>query len=133
MAKNHTLKDYERLKSRKLITQLFEQGAHSFAYPLKLVYRIEAEAELNQADWLLKFAVSIPKKKVKSAVDRNLLKRRIREAYRLNKNTLQSCLADNNLKLNLMFVYLESEIKNYAVIENAVKQHLDEICHIITD
>ncbi len=130
MTQANTLKSYERLKSLKLISRLFNEGDKQFIYPYRIAYLIEKRA---QDEWPVKFAVSVPKKKIRSAVKRNLLKRRTREAYRMHKHQLQELVLQSDLKIALMFVYIDSDIKKYSVIEKAVKRHLNAISQLLTD
>ncbi len=78
-----------------------------------------------------KAAFSVPKRIFKRAVKRNLLKRRMREAYRLNKLPLYEFLTINNIKISLLFVYLAKDIKSFGEIEDnmldIVKQLKDKI------
>ena len=72
-------------------------------------------------------AVSVPKRLFKRAVDRNLLKRRIREAYRLNKRELFEYVNGNDLKLILLVQYQHRELTNYHVIEEALVKGLKKL------
>jgi len=121
MAKTYTLQKHERLKSKKLLDSLFAEGHKGFAYPLRLLYSID---ECPEGEWPLLFSVTVPKKKIKSAVTRNLVKRRIREAYRLNKIELQESLQESDYRLSLMLIYIEREPKSYDQLDKAVKKLL---------
>lgn len=124
------LKDFrfpkkERIKSKKVITSLFQEGLSQFVYPFKLVYLVETTKD--QDEDTIQFAVSIPKRKIRSAVKRNLLKRRTREAYRQNKHFLNKGVPFENHKIYLMFVYVDAEIKKYDIIEKSIIKHLKKL------
>lgn len=118
-----TLRKQDKLKSRKLIEKLFDSGDSSFVYPIKLMY-----LDLPVLDSKLKMAVTVPKRQFKRAVDRNKLKRKIREAYRQHKPTLEHQLSNhpNHHHLILMFIYVGKGIEEYSVIEKAVKKLLSK-------
>ena len=82
LSMNKSYPQSEKLKSQKLIEQLFVEGQSVSAYPLRIVY-----LKANHDDGvLLKVGVSVSKRNFKKAVDRNQIKRLLREAYRLNKS-----------------------------------------------
>ena len=85
---NNTLGKTERLKSRKLIKKLFEEGISIKNYPFRLVYIATKTPPI-------KSSFSVPKRNFKKAVDRNRIKRLIKEAYRLEKKNLFKTLSFN--------------------------------------
>jgi ribonuclease P protein component len=111
-----TLHKEERLCSQKLIEELFNSGDSFLSYPLKVVF---LKTELPQTfPVLASFTVS--KRNFKRAVKRNLLKRRIREAYRLNKPAFYQEIAEKELQLAIMFVYIGKDIAEFPVIEKGM-------------
>lgn len=71
----------EKLTGKKKIEELFQNGSSIFLHPFLLKFNSTDEA-------VHRILIAVPKKKIKRAVDRNLIKRRIREAYRLNKHVV---------------------------------------------
>lgn len=92
----------EKLKSKKLIEQLFLKGNQVKKFPLKLVYLPLDSPE----DTTCKSAFSVPKKLVKTAVGRNRIKRLMRESFRKNKYLVES---SDGSKFAFMFIYLSRE------------------------
>lgn len=100
---------------------LFEQGHSSIAFPLRAVYRLHEPGKESPAQFL----ITIPKKKIRHAVDRVLLRRRTREAYRLwRRNLLYPTLLQTGQGADIAFIYLDKEPADYALIEERMKQLL---------
>ncbi len=107
----------ERLKSKRLIDELFANGKSSEAFPLAMVYReVFFEDEVP-----IKVGFSVSKKRIYKAVDRNKVKRRMREAYRTNKERF---IPDLEGKYALMLICITSEIPRYKAVEESVKKLL---------
>lgn len=118
-----TLKKEEKIRNVKQIEYLFSHGQSFVSYPLRVVF-VEQEGVTSSQ---VSIFVSVPKKKLKSAVDRNRIKRLIREAYRLNKYTLDRSFLKENQTLAIAFVYLKNEMSDYETIEKSVRKALKEI------
>src|SRR5690606_13936839 len=112
---NLSLGKNKKLKSRKAIERLFTEGKQLKIYPLKAIYFVEPNEPFG-----VQIAVSVPKRLFKKAVDRNLLKRRMREAFRLNQTMLPP-----DFHLEIMFIYTSPEIQNYQSIEKSMITLLD--------
>src|SRR5690606_3410709 len=110
-----TFNQKEKLKSQKLIELLFAEGQSVMAYPLRLVYLNMSSSE----DVLIKAGVSVSKRQFKKAVDRNRIKRLLREAYRLNKHRYF-----NNITTPyaFMILYIGKEKPTLPEIETKMNQ-----------
>jgi ribonuclease P protein component len=120
----YTFHKEERLCSRKLIGTMFESGQSFLTYPLKVVYYTP---ETLDGDTSVQVAFTVPKKNFKRAVKRNLLKRRIREAYRLQKHKLHEYLSTTGQQVAIMFIYVGKEPLAYRKIEGSVKKAVNRL------
>lgn len=112
-----SLKKREILRSKKSIKELFDNGSSFFLYPFKVQYITNPDSKNNQV------LFSVSKRNFKKAVDRNLLRRRMREAYRLHKSIL---VADDkeSLSISIALIYISKFKLPYEEIENKLKQVL---------
>ncbi len=106
----------ERLCSKKIIDKLFEKGSDKtnsvFCYPFRVVY-LQDPAQENALPQIL---ISVSKRTFKHAVDRNLIKRRIKEAYRLNKEKLHQNF-ETKPPTYIAFLYIAKEKMDFKEIE----------------
>lgn len=109
----------ERLKSRSTIDSLFLQNKHLRIYPFKLVW-ISTDFDRPHVE----VGVSVSKRIFKTAVKRNLIKRRMRECYRLNKMLLYKIIENRNIKISFMIIYVGNDIVCYNEFNTKIKQLL---------
>ena len=122
----NTFKKAERLNSRTLIEKLFAGGNKSIpAFPVRVVFMPVDNETLPTASIL----ISVPKKRFKRAVKRNLVKRQVREAYRKNKHILTDALEANNMKMVLGFIWLDNSIRPTDEVETKIVKLL----HLIAE
>jgi len=112
----------ERLKNKVEIESLFSEGNRFFEYPFNVIWKVD-----YNSDTLLKIAVSVPKKKIPNATERNKIKRLVREAFRKNKTIIQQALESKNVKLHLMLVYSQSNIKSISEIKDKISVTLQRL------
>lgn len=121
-----TFSKAEKLKSKKVIESLFKKGKVINAYPIKLIYLPKTSIENSR----INTGVSVPKRNLKLAVQRNLIKRRMREAYRLNNQALKLQLKKQDKGLDMMFLYSSKQILSYKEIEEKIKVILTRLTEL---
>ena len=100
---------------------MFAKGQSFVAFPLRVVYLPVEEEALAPVSIL----VSVPKKKFRRAVKRNLIKRQVREAYRVRKYDLIDPLVEKDKRMLVAFLYLDKEIHPFADMEKAMTKALN--------
>ena len=121
MATNYSLGKKEHLKSNLSIQDLLKTGQTVSAYPLKIYWKISSD---NHQKSPVRVAFSVPKRKFKRAVDRNLVKRRIRESYRLNKYILINPLLDKKLNVIMVILFLSDEFISFDSMDALIRKLL---------
>ncbi|MCY7423158.1 MAG: ribonuclease P protein component [Chitinophagaceae bacterium] len=127
--KTFTFNKQERLKSRKLIEQLFSDGQGFSIFPLKVLY---AFTQLS-TEGPLQASVSVSSRNFKKAVDRNRIKRQLREVYRLQRGDLSQQIAEVNKQLALFFIYTGKELPGYNDLLGKMKKTLSRLQDIVAN
>ncbi len=118
-----SIKKNERLKSRKSINLLFSESKQIKKFPIKLLW---TEQKLNTTT-NLQITFSVPKRKFKLAVDRNRIKRQMKEAYRLNCKELKTTLDERNYQIICMIIFIDKYKPTYKALEIAIQKALTQL------
>jgi ribonuclease P protein component len=122
--KKYLFRKEERLCSLKLIEQLYEQGSSFSFYPFRLIF-LTSPTDIPYPSQIV---ISVPKRKFKKAVDRNRIKRLIRESYRhLKEDLLYPALTEKQKSLLLMIIYTGNEINRQKEIEKKLTLALERL------
>lgn len=118
-SKIYNFQKEERLCSKRLLDELFTNGSSFLLYPFRVSWEISSDEEQL---FPVQVVIGVPKKRFKHSVDRNLIKRRIKEAYRLNKELLlYQPLLQKQTRLILAIHYVGKEAHDFALIEKKLK------------
>jgi ribonuclease P protein component len=127
--KSETFKKSERLCSKKAIADLFENGRSFYSFPFQIIWIKRDGEALSPAQ----VAISVSKKTFKKAVTRNLIRRRIREAYRKNKHILYDFLRSNKIDIVFIIIFKDSSVPDYVTIEKAIGSSIVKLVADITN
>lgn len=114
----------EHLKSKSVIEQLYAKGASVTVFPLRAVFIEQAQEEQEPVAAIL---INVAKKRFRHAVDRNLVKRRIREAYRTSKHPFVETLENNGKKIAVAMIYIDNKHNSTAFIRKKMAKLLESI------
>ena len=126
--KKHSLGKQQRLKSRKIIEQLFTDGQSFAVFPFRLYY-----TQLNGAASWIQAGFGASSKNVKRAVDRNRVKRLMKEAYRVRNADLQTNLLRKNLHLAIFIIYTGKEVPGHQFVTGKIELILQRLAKIIDE
>lgn len=137
MEERLTFPKSERLRHKILVDSLFEEGESMYEYPLRMKYRaltaeeLEGSFKVGIPDKIapLQVMITVPKKKRRRAVDRVLMRRRIREAYRLHRRRLRGLIEEHPevRLLTLSIIYISEENSDYSRIESKMRKMLTRL------
>jgi len=107
---------HEHLKSRKSIALLITSGLTFLKFPIKVRWLVVSDQQIVP----VVCTFSVPKRNFKKAVQRNYIKRIMREAYRLNKQHLFDYLIKKNVKIQVLFTFIGNEVPTYQLVESKI-------------
>jgi ribonuclease P protein component len=124
LSSQFTFQKKDKLKSRKQTQFLFAKGQSMNAFPIKLIYTLESNEPGS-----VQAGVGAPSRTFRKAVDRNRVKRLLREGYRLERPEFIASSADalNKLRVNLFFLYTDATVISQKEIQEKIKQLLSRL------
>ena len=132
-----TLRKDEKLRHRSLVERLFSEGRSAYAYPLRVVWQTYTPEELERnfrtgvppRVGAVQMLITVPKKKRRHAVDRVLMRRRIREAYRLERQALKERVENKEdmRLLDMAFVYIATTNEDFQTVRSRMRKLLAKI------
>ena len=111
-----TFNKSERLNNKVAINNLFEKGQSVVISPFRLLWIEKDNIKYSK----LQILILVPKRNISLAAKRNIIKRRINEACRLNKDKIYSKLNERNKQINIAIIYQKKEIEGYKIIEQKI-------------
>lgn len=127
MSASFSYNKQEKLKSRKLLEQVFAEGKSFSVFPFKVFYISPA----IRLDFPIKTGVGVSSKIFKKAVDRNYVKRLIREAYRLNKTPLHNYMHEHKKQLAIFILYVGKELPQLPQLQTKMPLLIDKLINTL--
>ncbi len=111
----------QKLCNETVIKEMFFSGKSFTSPAIRLVWK----EDNNEVP--IKSIIVVPKKKIRLATKRNIIRRRMKEAYRLNRIELENTLKANKLQLNIAIIYQREQILSYKVVDDEIKLMLERL------
>jgi ribonuclease P protein component len=125
----YTLGKDDKLKSRKIIEQLFKEGKSFSLFPFRIIYLLQPSNTIGR----LQAGFSVGTKHFKNAVDRNRIKRLIREGYRLQKNALADLVKSGTNDCWVFFIYTGTDIPDHLLVSEKINTSLKRLQKIVDE
>lgn len=117
--RKYSLSKSEKLKSRTIIADLFRGGRSVFVYPLKLIFLPIDDQQFKHP---VQVAFTVPKRQYRKATDRNLIKRHLREQYRLAKPSLYQSLHQAGISVALIYIYVGKKASDTDLVIGSMER-----------
>ena len=126
MPRKNTLGKTERLKSRKVIDQVFKKGKHFSVFPVRASYTFSGTIGSS-----LQCGFGTSSRNFGRSTDRNRIKRLLREAWRLNKHPLQEAVGQKNVKLAVFIIFVGKELPTWELVSEKITVILQRLTRIV--
>lgn len=120
----YTFKRNERLRSSKTISEIYKHGVSGYLYPFRYSFLVSANTEVLPA---VRIMCAISSRRIRKAVDRNLIRRRIREAYRIHKQLLCQPLQESGIRADIIITSIANRIESWEETERKIVLLLHDI------
>lgn len=117
----------EKLCRTKLINEIFENGSVFYTSQFKVAWIVSSIILPSPAQ----IAISVPKKSFRLAVTRNLIKRKIREAYRKKKQILYNFLSEEKIQITFVLICRNNMVLDYLTAEKSVEEVIEKLCDVV--
>ncbi|MGV3595928.1 MAG: ribonuclease P protein component [Sediminibacterium sp.] len=114
----------EKLKSRTELQAIFTTGKSFSVFPIKVFF---VEKDSTDTSVPVHAGVGVGSKHFKKAVDRNRIKRLLREAYRLEKQSLHEAIVTQSKTISVFFLYLDKELPDYTLVREKMKEGIEKL------
>ncbi len=129
MVKMFSYSAKEKLKSRKLLDELFASGKSFSVFPVKVIYKEVADT----IDFPVKVGVGVSSRHFKKAVDRNRIKRLLRESYRLHKQPVLDFTVKHNKKIIVFLLCIDRVLPDQAILHTKMPLIIDKLIKLLSE
>lgn len=133
MPSSQQFRKEERLCSKHLTARLFNEGQSFLIYPVKVVYLEVKEEDISRMKSNLQVMMSVPKKRFKTAVKRNRIKRLLRECWRKNKSGITLQVQERNIHLVVALIYIGDMLPGYAFLNTKIISVIKRLTHELSE
>ncbi len=131
MNKNNRYSSAEKLKSRKALESLFAKGKSFSVFPIKVFYQTHPLEPGIIAEVTVHAGVGVSSRNFKKAVDRNRIKRLLREVYRTQKHNLVAGVQEKPFTVSVFYLFIGKELPEFTLLQESMRKVQEKFCERI--